>query len=34
MELQPQELHQRVPFFIGSKEMVDEAEGFLKQYGQ
>lgn len=29
MEIQPAELHQRVPLFIGSVEMVDKAEGFL-----
>lgn len=30
MEIQPKELHQRVPFFIGSKEMVQMAENALK----
>ncbi|MFK7757925.1 MAG: class 1 fructose-bisphosphatase [Flavobacteriales bacterium] len=25
MEIRPEELHQRIPFFIGSKEMVEEA---------
>ena len=29
MELQPNELHERVPFFCGNKEMVEKAEGFL-----
>lgn len=29
MEIQPTELHQRVPFFCGSKNMVDKAESFL-----
>jgi fructose-1,6-bisphosphatase I len=30
MEIQPTKLHQRVPFFIGSKNMVEKAESFLK----
>ncbi|WP_276498095.1 class 1 fructose-bisphosphatase [Pontibacter litorisediminis] len=30
MELTPTELHQRCPLFIGSPEMVDKAEEFLK----
>ena len=30
MELQPKELHQRVPFFCGSKNMVEKAEYFMK----
>lgn len=34
MEIQPTELHQRVPYFIGSKNMVDRAEEFLKEYGE
>ena len=29
MEIQPTELHQRVPFFCGSRAMVEEAEGFM-----
>ena len=29
MEIQPVKLHQRVPLFIGSVNMVDKAEGFL-----
>jgi len=29
MEIQPNELHQRVPLFIGSKSMVEEFEAFL-----
>jgi fructose-1,6-bisphosphatase I len=31
MEIQPQEIHQKVPFFIGSKKMVDRAEAFHKE---
>lgn len=30
MELKPTELHQRVPFFTGNKEMVEKAEEFMK----
>jgi len=30
MEIQPTELHQRVPFFCGSKNMVEKAESFMK----
>jgi fructose-1,6-bisphosphatase I len=29
LDLKPTELHQRTPLFIGSKELVEEAEGFL-----
>lgn len=32
MELQPTELHQRVPFFCGSKNMVEKAEEFMAKY--
>jgi len=31
MEVMPEKLHQRVPYFIGSKKMVEKAEEFLKQ---
>lgn len=30
MDIQPTELHQRVPFFCGSKKMVEKAEEFMK----
>ena len=30
MDLEPQELHQRVPFFVGSKNMVKKVEQFLE----
>jgi fructose-1,6-bisphosphatase I len=33
MNIQPTELHQRCPLFIGSKNMVEEAEGFMKEHG-
>jgi len=29
LEIEPTTLHQRTPFFVGSKEMVEEIEGFL-----
>jgi len=32
MELQPSELHERVPFFIGSPSMVETAHAFLREY--
>jgi len=32
MELKPTELHQRVPFFVGSKAMVKKVEEFIAQY--
>ncbi len=30
LDIQPTELHERVPFFCGSKKMVDKAEHFMK----
>ena len=30
MEIEPSELHQRVPFFCGSKKMVEKAEEFME----
>ncbi len=32
MELKPTELHQRVPFFVGSKNMVKNAESFMRKF--
>ena len=32
LEIQPEELHERVPFFIGSPEMVQTAHAFLRKY--
>jgi fructose-1,6-bisphosphatase I len=32
MDIKPAELHQRVPFFCGSKNMVTVAESFMKNY--
>jgi len=31
MDIKPERLHQRVPFFCGSKHMVEKAESFMKQ---
>ncbi|MGB0165433.1 MAG: class 1 fructose-bisphosphatase [Luteibaculum sp.] len=32
LDIIPTELHQRVPLIIGSEKLVDEAEGYIKQY--
>ena len=32
MDIQPTELHQRVPFFCGSSKMVEKAEEFMAKY--
>jgi fructose-1,6-bisphosphatase I len=32
MDLEPTELHERVPFFCGSTQMVHEAEAFMAKY--
>ena len=32
MDIQPTELHQRVPFLCGSKNMVEKAEEFMREY--
>lgn len=34
MEIQPQELHQRTPIYIGSKHLVDEVEQFLNKHAE
>ncbi len=33
LDIQPIELHQRVPLFLGSKEMVEKAQDFMKTFG-
>jgi fructose-1,6-bisphosphatase I len=33
MQVQPKSLHQRLPLFIGSKEDVDKAEQFIREFG-
>jgi fructose-1,6-bisphosphatase I len=30
MDIDPTELHQRTPYFVGSKEMVEKAMSFIK----
>lgn len=32
LDIQPTELHQRVPFYCGSKNMVEKAEEFIQKY--
>lgn len=34
MDIKPTELHQRVPYFVGSKELVELAEGFIEKYDE
>lgn len=31
LDIQPEELHERVPFFCGSKNMVEKAEAFMRE---
>ena len=32
LDLQPHELHQRVPIFVGNRDLVEQAEAFIRQY--
>ena len=32
MELEPEELHQRSPFFVGSLKMVEKLESLMEQF--
>lgn len=32
LDIEPKELHQRMPFFVGTKSMVEQAESFMAQY--
>jgi fructose-1,6-bisphosphatase I len=34
MDVEPTELHQRVPFVCGSKNMVNKVEEFMREYGE
>ena len=34
MEIQPESLHQRTPFFVGSKHMVEKAEYFMQYFSK
>ena len=33
VDIKPEELHQRVPFYVGSRNMVDKAEEFMEEFG-
>ncbi|MBN1252352.1 MAG: class 1 fructose-bisphosphatase [Bacteroidales bacterium] len=32
LDIKPESLHQRVPFYVGSRQMVNQAEEFIKKY--
>jgi len=32
LDLQPETLHQRCPFFVGNTSMVDDIERFIRDY--
>jgi fructose-1,6-bisphosphatase I len=34
LDIQPQDIHQRVPLYIGSAKLVDKAEAFMKMHAQ
>jgi len=34
LDIKPTELHQRVPFYVGSKKMVEKAIEFNKMYAE
>ncbi|HPE43844.1 MAG TPA: class 1 fructose-bisphosphatase, partial [Bacteroidales bacterium] len=34
LDIQPKELHERVPFFVGSKNMVAKAEELMRLYSK
>ncbi|GAB4283147.1 MAG: class 1 fructose-bisphosphatase [Marinilabiliales bacterium] len=34
LEIQPDDIHQRIPFFVGSKNMVDKVEEFMREAGE
>ena len=33
LDIQPQKLHQRTPFFVGNRKLVEQAEAFIQEYG-
>ncbi|MBQ1731753.1 MAG: class 1 fructose-bisphosphatase, partial [Bacteroidales bacterium] len=33
LDIVPTEIHQRTPFVVGSKEMVEKVEEFMSEYG-
>lgn len=34
LDIQPKELHERVPLFVGSREMVRKAEEFMREFSE
>ena len=34
LDIEPTQLHQRVPLYIGSKSLVEKAEEFIRHYDQ
>jgi fructose-1,6-bisphosphatase I len=34
LDMQPHDLHQRTPFFVGSRDLVDLAEDYIKKHDQ
>ncbi|MCU0496253.1 MAG: class 1 fructose-bisphosphatase [Anaerolineae bacterium] len=34
LDIQPHKLHQRVPFFVGNRDLVEKAEEFIQKYDQ
>ena len=34
LDLQPKDLHQRVPLFVGNRDLVERAEAFIRQHDQ
>jgi fructose-1,6-bisphosphatase I len=32
LDLEPQHLHQRIPFFVGNRDLVEKAEWFLQRH--
>jgi fructose-1,6-bisphosphatase I len=33
LDIEPKDLHERTPLFVGSKEDVEDAIGYIKKYG-
>ncbi len=34
LDVQPHKLHQRTPLFVGNRSLVEQAEGFIRDYDQ
>jgi fructose-1,6-bisphosphatase I len=32
LDIQPTSLHERTPLFVGSRDLVEKAESFIKEY--